>query len=155
MSSGKLQEVKNIGRLLNHKPRNAATVAYRRWSFTRGFNCKVLTVRTLVFSIGGWWSHMGVRLYHYQGNGDGGPTWELYCIITRVLCSLKKKKNNNNNKTAAILQHHLMISTQNDVWGPSAENSSRVTTQIRVVLLSGRPMWEICFNQSETLTRSG
>ena len=35
---------------------------------------------------------MGVRLYHYQGNGDGGPTWELYCIITRVLCSLKKKK---------------------------------------------------------------
>ena len=53
MSSGNLQEVKNNGRLLNHQPRNAATVAYRRWSFTRGSNCKALTMRTLVFSIGG------------------------------------------------------------------------------------------------------
>ena len=28
-------------------------VAYRRWSFTRGSNCKALTVRVLVFWIGG------------------------------------------------------------------------------------------------------
>ena len=31
----------------------------------------------------------------------------------------------------------------------------RVTTQIWVVLLIGRAAWEICFNQSETLPRSG
>ena len=28
-------------------------VAYRRWSFTRGFNCKTLTGKVLVFWIGG------------------------------------------------------------------------------------------------------
>ena len=47
-------------------------VAYRRWSFTRGSNCKALTGKILVFWIGGrlWdvvayesWSHMEVRLY--------------------------------------------------------------------------------------------
>ena len=47
-------------------------VAYRRWSFTRGSNCKALTGKILVFWIGGnllevvaykRWSHMEVRLY--------------------------------------------------------------------------------------------
>ena len=47
-------------------------VAYRRWSFTRGFNCKALTGKILVLWIGGrlWetiayerWSHMEVLLY--------------------------------------------------------------------------------------------
>ena len=47
-------------------------VAYRRWSFTIGSNCKALTGKILVFRIGGrlWevvayekWSHMEVRLY--------------------------------------------------------------------------------------------
>ena len=47
-------------------------VAYRRWSFTRGSNCKASTGNVLVFRIGGrlWdviayerWSHMEVRLY--------------------------------------------------------------------------------------------
>ena len=47
-------------------------VAYRRWSFTRGSNCKALTEKVLVFWISGrlWqvvayerWSHMEVRLY--------------------------------------------------------------------------------------------
>ena len=47
-------------------------VAYRRWSFTRGFNCKALAGKILVFWIGGhlWetiayerWSHMEVLLY--------------------------------------------------------------------------------------------
>ena len=47
-------------------------VAYRRWSFTRGSNCKALTGEILVFWIGGrlwelvtyeWWSHMEVRRY--------------------------------------------------------------------------------------------
>ena len=48
-------------------------VAYRRWSFTRGFNFKALARKILVFWIGGrlWetiayerWSHMEVRLYY-------------------------------------------------------------------------------------------
>ena len=48
-------------------------VAYKRWSFTRGSNCKTLTGKVLVCWIGGllWevvayerWSHMEVRLYH-------------------------------------------------------------------------------------------
>ena len=41
-------------------------VAYRRWSFTRGSNCKALTKKVLVFWIGGpyrRWSHMEVPLY--------------------------------------------------------------------------------------------
>ena len=47
-------------------------VAYRRWSFTRGFNCKALAGKILVLWIGGrlWetiayerWSHMEVLLY--------------------------------------------------------------------------------------------
>ena len=46
-------------------------VAYRRWSFTTGSNCRALTGNVLVFWIGGrlWevvayekWSHMEVRL---------------------------------------------------------------------------------------------
>ena len=49
----------------------------------------------------------------------------------------------------------LLISTRNDVWGLSVEILWRATTQIWVVLLSGRPMWEICFNQAETVIRSG
>ena len=49
-------------------------VAYRRWSFTRGSNCKALAGKLLVFWIGGrlWeavahkrWSHMEVRLYYF------------------------------------------------------------------------------------------
>ena len=44
-------------------------VAYRKWSFTRGFNCEALAGKILVFWIGGrlWetiayerWSHMDV-----------------------------------------------------------------------------------------------
>ena len=47
-------------------------VAYRRWSFTKGYNCKDLPGKVLVFWIGGrlWevvaykrWSHMQVRLH--------------------------------------------------------------------------------------------
>ena len=47
-------------------------VAYTRWSFTRGSNCKALTGEITVFWIGGrlwelvayeWWSHKEVRRY--------------------------------------------------------------------------------------------
>ena len=45
----------------------------------------------------------------------------------------------------------------NDIWETSAEIPFwwRVTTQIWVVLLIGRAAWEIWFNQSEALPRSG
>ena len=39
-SSGHLQEVKNNRKLLDHQPQIVVAVAYRRWSFTRGSNCK-------------------------------------------------------------------------------------------------------------------
>ena len=72
MSSGRLQEVKNRRKSLNFQAQKVVAVAYRRWSFTRGSNCKVLTGKVLVFWIGGrlWevvanerWLHMEVRLY--------------------------------------------------------------------------------------------
>ena len=45
-------------------------VAYRRWSFTRGSNCKALTGKILVFWIGGrLWevvAHGGSTVYGYD-----------------------------------------------------------------------------------------
>ena len=50
-----------------------------------------------------------------------------------------------------------LLSPPNDVWEKSAEIPYwwRVTTQIGEVLLIGRATWEIWFNQSEALPRSG
>ena len=50
-----------------------------------------------------------------------------------------------------------LVSPPNDVWETSAEIPYwwRVTTQIWVVLLIGRAAWEIWFNQSGALPRSG
>ena len=49
-----------------------------------------------------------------------------------------------------------LVSPRNDVWETTAEIPYwwRVTTQIWVVLLIGRAAKEICFNQSEALSRS-
>ena len=58
-------------------------------------------------------------------------------------------------------QKHLamlpLVSSPNDVWEMSAEIPYWwcVTTQIWVVVLTGRAAWEIWFNQSEALPRSG
>ena len=51
MSSGRLQEVKNNGKLLKRQPRNVVEVAYRRWWFTRGSYCKAFAGKMLVFWI--------------------------------------------------------------------------------------------------------
>ena len=51
-SSGRLQEVKNNRKSLTVRPQKVVAVAYRRWSFTRGFNCKALAGKILVFWIG-------------------------------------------------------------------------------------------------------
>ena len=57
--------------MLNHQAQKVVAVAYRRWSFTTGSNCKALTGKISVFWIGGhlWevvtyksWSHIEVRL---------------------------------------------------------------------------------------------
>ena len=72
---GRLLELKNNGKSLNFQSQKVVAVAYARWSFTRGSNCKALTGKVLVheFWIGGLvrevvayerWSHMKVRLYH-------------------------------------------------------------------------------------------
>ena len=58
-------------KIINRQAQKVVVVAYRRWSFTRGSNCKALTGKFLVFWIGGhlWevvayerWSHMEVLL---------------------------------------------------------------------------------------------
>ena len=46
-------------------------VAYRRWSFTRGFNCRALTGKILVV----WWTLMGA-----WSSTRGGRTWRFDCI---------------------------------------------------------------------------
>ena len=91
-------------------------VTYRRWSFTRGSNCRALTDKNLVFWISGhlWevvaykrWLQMEVRLYLklkilpplglFWGVGAGGenppppPATELTCgfLIQLVFCKKK------------------------------------------------------------------
>ena len=50
--SGRLQEEKQW-KIINRQGQKVVAVAYRRWSFTRGSNCKALTGEILVFWIGG------------------------------------------------------------------------------------------------------
>ena len=50
---GRLLELKNNRKSLNFQAQKVVTVAYRRWSFTRGSNCKALNGKVLVFWIGG------------------------------------------------------------------------------------------------------
>ena len=52
---GHLLELKNNGKSLNFQAQKVVAVAYKRWSFTRGSNCKALTGKVLVheFWIGG------------------------------------------------------------------------------------------------------
>ena len=53
MSSGCLQMLKTInGKSLTVGPKKWLW-SDRKWSFTRGFNCKSLNVKILVFCIGG------------------------------------------------------------------------------------------------------
>ena len=70
---GRLLELKNNGKSLNFQAQKVSAVTYKRWSFTRGSNCKALSEKVLAheFWIGGllWevvaykgWSHMEVRL---------------------------------------------------------------------------------------------
>ena len=52
---GRLVELKNNGKSLNFQAQKVVAVGYKRWSFTRGSNCKALTGKVLVheFWIGG------------------------------------------------------------------------------------------------------
>ena len=52
---GRLLELKNNGKSLNFQAQKVVAVAYKRWLFTRGFNCKALTGKVLLheFCIGG------------------------------------------------------------------------------------------------------
>ena len=74
MSSCRLQEVKNDRKSLNFQAQKVVGVAYRRWSFTRGSNCKALTKKVLVFWISG-------RLYYGRWSPTrGGRTSRFDCI---------------------------------------------------------------------------
>ena len=68
---------KRLETSLNFQAQKVVDDAYRRFLFTRGYNCKVLTGKVLVFWMGSrlWemvtymkWSHMEVRLYEYSCN---------------------------------------------------------------------------------------
>ena len=48
-SNGRLQEVKNKRKSLSLQAQRVVAVAYRRWSFTRGSNCKALTGKLWCF----------------------------------------------------------------------------------------------------------
>ena len=52
---GRLLELKNNGKSLNFLAQKVVAVGFKRWSFTRGSNCKALTEKVLVheFWIGG------------------------------------------------------------------------------------------------------
>ena len=49
LSSGCLQEVKNKGKFQTFSSKSPVTVAYERWSLTRGSKYSVLTGKLLVF----------------------------------------------------------------------------------------------------------
>ena len=53
---------------MNHQAQKVVVVAYRRWSFTTGSNCKALTGKILVFWIDG-------RIIM-----GGGRIWRFDCI---------------------------------------------------------------------------
>ena len=57
-SAGRLQQVKNNTKPLSFQAQNVVVVTYRRWSFTRGSNCKDLTRKVSVTWI--TWSLMVV-----------------------------------------------------------------------------------------------
>jgi len=66
------KRLKTLYKMLNRQAQKVVAVAYRRWLFTTGSNCKALTGQILVFWIGSrlWeavahksWSHIEVRLY--------------------------------------------------------------------------------------------
>ena len=89
MSSGRLQEVKNSRKSLNFQAQKVVAVAYRRWSFTRGSNCKVLSGKVLVFWIGG-------RLWEVVTNG-GSTYSEMFITAVSVLFLIKLRWPKNKN----------------------------------------------------------
>ena len=108
--------------IINRQAQKVVAVAYRRWSFTRGSNCKALTGKILVFCIGG-------RLQELVVHGGS--------IVSRSLTEKWATKIAwENSRHLATLP---LVSPANDVWETSAENPYwwSVTTRIWVVLLNG------------------
>ena len=83
--------------------------------------------------------NLAFNSYLYLGD------WKLFAGF---ICSLRKQTTFRDATTGF---------TRNDVWETSAEIPYwwRITTQTWVLLLIGRVVREICFNQSEALPRSG
>ena len=62
---------------MNHQAQKVVVVAYRRWSFTTGSNCKALTGKILVFWIGGRIIMGGGRLQEVVAYG-GSTVYYTY-----------------------------------------------------------------------------
>ena len=82
-SSGRLQEVKTIGKSLNFQARKMVAVAYRRWSFTRDSKCESLTGKVLDRR-----SLMG-----------GGRIWRFDCI------KIKRTTRSKNDRYVYLPEH--------------------------------------------------
>ena len=113
--------------IINRQAQKVVVVAYRRWSFTRGSNCKALTGKILVFCIGG-------RLQELVVHRGSTVSRSLEQIIPGIKGTEKWAT-----KIAWENRRHLatlpLVSPSNDVWETNAEIPywSLVTTQIWAV----------------------
>ena len=57
-----------MDKISNCQPRKVVAVTRRRWLFTRGCNCKVLSRKILVFGMGGYlWEVVAYERWLYTG----------------------------------------------------------------------------------------
>ena len=66
-----MQEVKNSIKLLNRQPQKLVAVVHKRWSFTRGSNCKALTGKH--FGVLDRWLLGGGRIWKFDCTGNEVP----------------------------------------------------------------------------------
>ena len=75
-------------KIINLQAQKVVAVAYRRWSFTRGSNCKALTGKVLVFWIGGrLWevvAHEGSTVFTSVSGGSSPRSWYFTSVTGRI-----------------------------------------------------------------------
>ena len=120
------------------------------------------------------YQHKGTRRKCKKTNQAAIIQWQRQCIMDKPHCKpWPKSKTNDISKQSPSPLHHTfllgrarftaqplsalvlpLVSPRNDAWETSAEIPYwwRVTTQVRIVILIGRPTREMCFNQLEALT---
>ena len=84
---GRLLELKNNGKSLNFQAQRVVAVAYKRWSFTRGSNCKALAGKVLVHE---FW--IGVLLWEVVAHGGSTvpPTDVIQLTLTLQMITARQ-----------------------------------------------------------------